>query len=99
MAVALLLSLLLVLPAHVAGQEPRSTVLRVDVTGAIGVAASEHIAQAIARAEQEKAQLLLIRLDTPGGLVTSTRDIRVRSCGRVVAPSAGPRRTADGATS
>ena len=74
-AAPLFLSLLLLLPANVAGQEPRSTVLRVDVTGAIGVAASEHIAQAIAQAEQRRAQLLLIRLDTPGGLVTSTRDI------------------------
>ncbi len=71
----LFLSLILPLPTQVFSQASLSNVLRVDVSGTIGVAASEHIAQAIAKAEHDKAQLLLIRLDTPGGLVSSTREI------------------------
>lgn len=73
--VAAFLLLLLPLPAQLAGQSAQSKVLLAEITGAIGVATSEHIAQAVAKAESESAQLLLIRLDTPGGLVSSTRDI------------------------
>lgn len=57
------------------GQTPSRSVIAIDVKGAIGVATSEHIAQAIAKAESEGAQLLVINLDTPGGLVSSTREI------------------------
>ena len=57
------------------GQKPSRSVIAIDVKGAIGVATSEHIAQAIAKAESEGAQLLVIKLDTPGGLVSSTREI------------------------
>lgn len=71
----LLLLLFLPLSTRVASQMPRSVVLLAEVSGAIGVATSEHIAQAVAKAEAEGARLLLIRLDTPGGLVSSTRDI------------------------
>lgn len=56
-------------------QDARARVLLVDVKGAIGVATSELISLAVAKAERESARLLLIRLDTPGGLVSSTRDI------------------------
>lgn len=47
----------------------------VDVKGAIGVATSRQIADAVRRATADAAQLLVIRLDTPGGLVSSTREI------------------------
>jgi membrane-bound serine protease (ClpP class) len=57
------------------GQTPSRSVIAIDVKGAIGVATSEHIAQAITKAESEGAQLLVIKLDTPGGLVSSTREI------------------------
>jgi membrane-bound serine protease (ClpP class) len=73
--VGLAAMLLLVLPTPLVGQSTRSTVVVVEITGAIGVATSEHIAQAVAKAEANGAQLLVIRLDTPGGLVSSTRNI------------------------
>ena len=57
------------------GQAPSRSVVAIDIKGAIGVATSEYIAQAIAKAESEGAQLLVIKLDTPGGLVSSTREI------------------------
>jgi membrane-bound serine protease (ClpP class) len=47
----------------------------VDVKGAIGVATSRHVDRALKRAATEHAQLVVLRLDTPGGLVSSTRDI------------------------
>lgn len=64
-----------VFTAPVRGQTPSRSVIAIDVKGAIGVATSEYVAQAIARAESEGAQLLVIKLDTPGGLVSSTREI------------------------
>jgi membrane-bound serine protease (ClpP class) len=46
-----------------------------EIKGAIGVAATRLITDAVAKARQENARALIIQLDTPGGLVTSTRDI------------------------
>jgi len=46
-----------------------------DVNGVIGVATTRQVAQAVQKARQESAAALVMRLDTPGGLVSSTRDI------------------------
>jgi membrane-bound serine protease (ClpP class) len=46
-----------------------------EVNGVIGVATTRQISHAIQRAAQENALALVMRLDTPGGLVSSTRDI------------------------
>ncbi|MBO6634818.1 MAG: nodulation protein NfeD [Parvibaculum sp.] len=45
------------------------------VKGAIGPATSRQIGDAIAVAVERNADVLVLRIDTPGGLVTSTRDI------------------------
>jgi membrane-bound serine protease (ClpP class) len=45
------------------------------VNGVIGVATARQIARAIDKARSEKAGALIVRLDTPGGLVSSTREI------------------------
>ena len=58
--------------------EPASDKPQVDVLtleGAIQPISAEVIIQAIDRAEREKREALIIRLDTPGGLDTSMRDI------------------------
>ncbi|UYN94420.1 MAG: nodulation protein NfeD [Enhydrobacter sp.] len=55
------------------GDPPPVVVL--DVKGAIGVGTAHLIDEGFARAEKEKAGLLVLRLDTPGGLVNATRDI------------------------
>jgi len=61
-----------------AKQAPPSDKPQVDVLtweGAIQPISAEVITQAIARAEREKREALIIRLDTPGGLDTAMRDI------------------------
>lgn len=46
-----------------------------DVSGVIGVATTRQIARAIDQASNEKAVALIVRLDTPGGLASSTREL------------------------
>lgn len=50
-------------------------VVTLEIKGAIGVAAGMQVARAVEIAAREQAALIVITLDTPGGLVTTTRDI------------------------
>lgn len=50
-------------------------VLQLDLEGALGVATAEYIIDGIEQAEERNAQLVIIRMDTPGGLVEPMRDI------------------------
>ena len=50
-------------------------VLLTDIEGAIGPPATRQITTLIAEGEERGAELVILRLDTPGGLTTSTRDI------------------------
>jgi membrane-bound serine protease (ClpP class) len=50
-------------------------VLKIAVNDTIQPVTEEYIARAIAEAERNKDQALLIELNTPGGLLDSTRDI------------------------
>ncbi|MGB9604101.1 MAG: SDH family Clp fold serine proteinase, partial [Limisphaerales bacterium] len=47
----------------------------IEVTGAIGPATSSYIDRAIRVSEQEGYRCLIIQLDTPGGLLDSTKEI------------------------
>ncbi len=51
------------------------TAIVLDLDGAIGVATTEYITSGIKEAEARNATLVIIRMDTPGGLVNSMRDI------------------------
>jgi membrane-bound serine protease (ClpP class) len=51
------------------------TAVILDLDGAIGVATAEYIINGIEEAEERDATLVIIRMDTPGGLVNSMRDI------------------------
>ena len=51
------------------------TALMLDVRGIIGPATSEYIRQGLDKAKNENHAIVILRLDTPGGLDTAMRDI------------------------
>jgi membrane-bound serine protease (ClpP class) len=63
-------------PAAGAQQSPAaSTALVVEIRDAIGPATKEHFLAGLERAEDERMQLVILVLDTPGGLDAAMRDI------------------------
>ena len=68
-----LLAFLVLASAPIAAADGTAVVLELD--GAIGVATAEFIINGIEEAEERDATLVIIRMDTPGGLVNSMRDI------------------------
>ncbi len=50
-------------------------VVVLELDGAIGAATAEYLIDGIAHAEEQNAELIIIDMDTPGGLMSSTRDI------------------------
>lgn len=54
---------------------PAGPVLVADIRGAISPATAAYFLRALARAEDEDAALLVLRLDTPGGLDTAMRQV------------------------
>jgi membrane-bound serine protease (ClpP class) len=51
------------------------TAIILDLEGALGVATAEYIVDGIEQAEERRANVVIIRMDTPGGLVAPMRDI------------------------
>jgi membrane-bound serine protease (ClpP class) len=80
-------------PARASGADGR--LARIVIDGTINPAVAEYIDQSIARAAADGSPALLIQLDTPGGLLQSTRAIVKRILGAplpvivYVAPSGG----------
>src|SRR4051794_27927539 len=72
-ACTLYLALALALAGPATAQE--APVFLLDIKGAIGFVSASQVASAIERAQSSNAPALVIRLDTPGGLVSSTREM------------------------
>lgn len=56
-------------------QEATARILQIDLAGGVSPAVAEMVANGVERAEREDYDMVLLRIDTPGGLVTSMRDI------------------------
>lgn len=50
-------------------------VIQLDIDGAVGPATSDYIARNLDKAQESGAKMVLLRIDTPGGLDTSMREI------------------------
>ena len=75
-SIVAILALLALAGVQVTGQETRhADALLLEIDGAIGPAVSDFVERGIERAQDEGAQAVIIRMDTPGGLDTSMRVI------------------------
>ena len=70
-AVALVVSSL----AASAGEANSKLALTVSVDGAIGPATARYVKDALTKASERHAEVVVLRLNTPGGLSTSMREI------------------------
>ena len=71
----LLVALLAALAASTGQPAPRSMVAQIALDGPIGPAAAEYFDDASKRAVADGAAAIVLRLDTPGGLADSMRQI------------------------
>lgn len=62
-------------PARLSAQEGGRPALMIEVEGAIGPATARQVKEALNLAAGRRAEVVILRLNTPGGLVTSMREI------------------------
>lgn len=74
MSTRVLLAIAIILLALNAGAA-RADAWLIDVDGAIGPATADHFTRGLAQAQEAGAELVVLRLDTPGGLDTAMREM------------------------
>jgi len=74
-AVVLLFIVIIFYPSLFFPEEPKRDVLVITLSGVINPVATEYIGKSIKIANEKKVEVLVIELDTPGGLDTSMRKI------------------------
>ncbi|MET2825798.1 NfeD family protein [Mesorhizobium shangrilense] len=62
-------------PSSATGEASGKVALSVEINGAIGPASARQLKDALAVAAERKAEVLILKIDTPGGLVTSMREM------------------------
>jgi len=62
-------------PAAGVDNERARLALAIEIDGAIGPATSRHVHEALGEAAERHAEVVVLRMNTPGGLVSSTREI------------------------
>ncbi|QEL25314.1 nodulation protein NfeD [Bosea sp. F3-2] len=62
-------------PFSPAGTAEKRGALSIAINGAIGPASARQLKEALSVAAERKAEVLILRLNTPGGLVTSMREM------------------------
>jgi membrane-bound serine protease (ClpP class) len=73
--IILLIVLTLLCPFPASLEESKREVMVITIDGVINPVASEYIGKGIKKANEKKAEALIIEIDTPGGLDTSMRNI------------------------
>ena len=73
--VVLLFIVIIFYPSLFFPEEPKRDVLVITLSGVINPVATEYIGKSIKIADEKKVEVLVIELDTPGGLDTSMRKI------------------------
>jgi membrane-bound serine protease (ClpP class) len=74
--VAAIVLVALVVSTHPGAAEENSRLaLTISIDGAIGPASASYVKDALARAAERRAEIVILRLNTPGGLSTSMREI------------------------
>ena len=62
-------------PALLSAEESGRPALMIEIDGAIGPATARYVKEALTTAGERRADVVILRLNTPGGLATSMREI------------------------
>lgn len=72
---AIAVAALVIPPSAARAAENGKLALTISIDGAIGPATASYVKEALAKAAERRAEVVILRINTPGGLVTSMREI------------------------